>query len=326
MKTLPDKPTEKNIQNLPTSSRIKVHPTMELYVIRQTGNSITFYQYYRINGQSRSKKMYKLGKHPAMTVSEATEKAIQVLKWAEQGIDPKRVQEASVRKEEKVNEASRITFGEFLEDFLSRPLKGGRQRTDKTKRDYRTSMKNHAADLMQMPIRLITADDVERVYLRVPTDPMQKSVLRQLRAIFNSAKKRVAGDGQPLVLPNVDPLMLVAEESDQSRIREVWLSLQEFQQGQQYMLDCAYAGNNFNLWSQVHALQIAALLGLRHGESVMIRSRDVYRAGAFWQGDVVDMPFVRISILKKRRTYYGYVSLTPLLDSVIVRLAMAIHA
>ena len=67
-----------------------------------------------------------------------------------------------------MNEASRITFGEFLEDFLSRPVKGGRQRTDKTVRDYRTSMKNHAADLMQMPIRLITADDVQRVFLRVP--------------------------------------------------------------------------------------------------------------------------------------------------------------
>ncbi len=290
---------------------------MELYAIRQTGTSITFYQYYRIKGQSRTKKMFKLGKYPALKASEATEKAIQVLKWAEQGIDPKRVQEAAIRKEEKVNEASRITFGEFLEDFLSRPVKGGRQRTDKTVRDYRTSMKNHAADLMQMPIRLITADDVQRVFLRVPTNEMRKSVLRQLRAIFNNAKRRVAGDGQPFVLPNVDPLMLVAEHSDQSRTREVWLSLTEFQQGQQYMLDCAYAANDFNFWSQANAVQITALLGLRHGESVMIRSRDVYRTGDLWQGDIVDVPFVRISILKKRRAYYHYLPLTPVLDSVI---------
>ena len=35
VKTLPDKPTDKNIGNLPTQSRIKVHPTMELYAIRQ---------------------------------------------------------------------------------------------------------------------------------------------------------------------------------------------------------------------------------------------------------------------------------------------------
>lgn len=68
-------------------------------------------------GQSRTKKMFKLGKYPALTASEAIKKVVQVLKWAEQGIDPKRVQEASIRKEEKVNEASRITFSEFLEEF-----------------------------------------------------------------------------------------------------------------------------------------------------------------------------------------------------------------
>lgn len=318
MKTLKIDPSDKNIRNLGKHERIKVSSTMELYAVRQTGTSITYHLLYRIKGGGVTKRTNSLGHYPVLNVAEVTEKAIRWLKWAGEGVDPKRMQNASVADEGAVNEASRITFGEYFEMFLRQPASRViGVRSDKTIRDYRTTFKNHAADLLNMPIRQVASTDIERVYHRCTKKPTQAKLLRMMKAIINSARKDLAADDQPYVLFNTDPLARVIRFDDRTEVREAYLQPTEFRLGLSYLLDVGYAANAFNLWSQIHALQIAALLGIRHSEVTRIRLKDIVQKGQVTRSDIVEEPYVQLYIAKKRKHYRHYVPLTPVLDSVI---------
>jgi integrase len=317
LKTLTVEPTDKNILGLEPNCQIKIqHPT-GLYVRRQTGNSRTWVLSYRIKG-SPTKRTQAIGKFPAVSLEEAAAKAALWLKWAGEGKDPKRVEWTHVDVENAINDASEITFAEYLERYLSRPTPRG-QLTEATQKDYRSTLTNHAADLMNMPLRAINSADLDRVYLRCKKEPTAKKLHTILTAIFNFAVKDKASDNQTYVLQSADVLADLRTYTVKTNQRDAYLSVSEFQLGLKYLLDTAYVVNSYNFWSQVHALQLAALLGLRHSEIVSIRTEDIFQAGRIYGGDIIEDAFIRVWIKKKKspKPYPHYIPLIPMVDSII---------
>lgn len=135
-----------------------------------------------------------LGAYPAVTVENARKRARVEMGAIAQGVNP-----ADERRADRAErEANALTFGDCFEEYLAAPKspkRGGGQKAESTKADFRKIVDNHLADWKSKPIGAINREEVEAAFLRIGANaPVQANrMLAMVHATYKLAKKRPNG-------------------------------------------------------------------------------------------------------------------------------------
>ena len=117
----------------------------------------TFCIYRRVKGGQPER--ITLGRFPEMTIEQARKKAAEINAEIENGASPAKVRRA--HREEP-------TFGEVFEQFiLGKRKRDGRPLSDRTRRDYRDSIRIHLSKIKDLKLSRIGRDDVKRAHAAI---------------------------------------------------------------------------------------------------------------------------------------------------------------
>ncbi|NRB19010.1 MAG: tyrosine-type recombinase/integrase [Rhodobacteraceae bacterium] len=164
------------------------------FAVKQSaGGTVTFIVEAKVNGQSKRRTV---GRHPALSVKEAREKARPMLVLMYDGIDPK-----AEKAKQKARDAA---LGTSLRSVLS-DYQVARSLAKSTIRDQTNSFNAYFSDWMDKPIRDITRKDVERRFIKLKDSSGKATAakaIRYLSAVMNYAMADEVEDGVYLLSGN----------------------------------------------------------------------------------------------------------------------------
>jgi len=145
----------------------------------------------RVNGTPR---MNTIGRYPEMTISQAREKAREMINLIENGINPK--------DQLRDNQSRTITLGKVVSDYM---ISRGTNLKDNTKKGYISAFNNYLIDWSNTPIAEITRNMVERKHRAITkkSPTRANTIMRHLRAYFNYAMGEYEdASGNPIFIHN----------------------------------------------------------------------------------------------------------------------------
>ena len=140
---------------------------------------ISFIVEARIRGGSS--KRITLGQSPALSVSDAKDRAAQFIQQMQSGIDPVKAKQAEAARKDALSKSVAEVFNSYV---ANRDLK------DSTKRDYRTTFRLVFSSWAKRPIRDIIRQDAEEVFRDTRDNRGHATATKAFRiisAVFNYA-------------------------------------------------------------------------------------------------------------------------------------------
>jgi integrase len=149
---------------------------------------VSFIAEGRIRSGSKTRtRRITLGTHPALSVAQARELAVQQLSLMQQGVDPV----VALRQAQEHEQSLSQSLGDIFEAFLR-----ARAHKPKTRVDYINTVKLVFGDWLDQPIRDISRKEVQARFLEIKEERGEASAnkaMRILSAIMNYAKAEDVG-------------------------------------------------------------------------------------------------------------------------------------
>jgi len=203
----------KQLETTKAQSKVKYYDQSlsGFLVVHYPTGRISFCVRTRIKGKDT---LQTIGRHPALTVHEARDKARTALSSMFDGVNPKQEQ---ARKDQH-SKAMSVTLRQQLEKYLkARNLKSGA--------DYHHCIKTYMKDWIDKPIRDLSRMDYEDVYLDVKNRVSQATATkmnRYLSAILNWTKADEV-HGERLLKENVTDVIKEKRYSTAVKPKESYL-------------------------------------------------------------------------------------------------------
>ena len=249
------------------------------------------------NGSKSRSRRITLGTHPALSVAQARELAVQQLSLMQQGVDPVVALQQAREHEQSLSQSLDDIFEAFLR---------ARDHKPKTRVDYINTVKLVFTDWLGQPIRDISRREVQDRFLKIKEERGEASAnkaMRILSAIMNYAKAEDVGS-ERLITEN--PCQVLLERRIIRRLprRERYLTDSEIDKLIHFhrtVMDWP-DGRKFGVTKQgIHYVMLLMTTGLRRAEGF----------GLMWD----DMDFDR-RLFKVRDTKNGSDHVIPMSTSV----------
>jgi len=184
------------------------------------GGKRSFYVTVRVKGKTR--RRYKLGDHPELTLLEVRDQTREARANARKGIDPREHERELVREAER---ARLNTFGAVAEDFITNHAK------KKAKSSWRELQRKIDKDLAQwkdLPISDITRKDVENLFNeKAENSPVAANrLLTLIKQIFNRAVRLDHIDATPVVEITREAEVERDRVLDDDEIKALWAAFE----------------------------------------------------------------------------------------------------
>lgn len=180
-------------------------------VVHYTSGRIAFCVRTRIKGKDT---LQTVGKHPAVSVQEARDKARVALSAMFDGINPKQEQ----ARQEQHSKAMSVTLRRQLEKYL-------KARNLKTERDYRNCLENYMSNWMDKPVRSLSRMEYEETYLDVKSNVSQATATKMNRYVSAVLNWTMADEvqGERLLKENVTDVIKEKRYSTAVKPKEDYL-------------------------------------------------------------------------------------------------------
>lgn len=180
-------------------------------VVHYASGRIAFCVRTRIKGKDT---LQTVGKHPALSVQDARDKARVALSAMFDGINPKQEQ----ARQEQHSRAMSVTLRHQLEKYL-------KARNLKTERDYRNCLENYMGNWMDRPVRSLSRMDYEEAYIDVKSNVSQATATKMNRYVSAVLNWTMADEvhGERLLKENVTDVIKEKRYSTAVKPKEDYL-------------------------------------------------------------------------------------------------------
>ena len=192
-------------------------------VVHYTSGRTAFCVRTRIKGKDT---LQTIGKHPALSVQEARDKARVALSAMFDGINPKQEQ----ARQEQHSRAMSVTLRHQLEKYL-------KARNLKTEKDYRNCLENYMSKWMDKPVRSLSRMEYEEAYLDVKTNVSQATATKMNRYLSAVLNWTMADEvqGERLLKENVTDVIKEKRYSTAVKPKEDYLEATEVEKLLDYL-------------------------------------------------------------------------------------------
>ena len=268
-----------------------------------------FYQGRVKNSPDAAPKTRKIGEYPGTTLKQARESATKLRAEFLQGMDRRSAVKATQKATAGEKALNTITFREHWDWYFEAGLS---RASAKTVKGYTQNINVVAPHIWDTPIRRVDTEAIRRIY-RKPKNGSARGGQRfvvETRPVFKSATSREIG-GSPLL--NKYPADALGRIETTPQRRQAYLKAHEIHEAIG-SFESIEEKLSLTEASAFVAAVFLALTGLRLNEVLNIRWDQVHLNGQEFDGDMLDVGFITVNILKKAGSFPWYIPITgPLL-------------